>query len=363
MTGTVDFDALSADYRSRWHTYEHLAQKVKGLLEELLDRRGIQYQLVQARAKEVDRFVEKAQRKEYSDPLNQIYDMAGVRVIVYSESDRVPVKELIESTFAVDPDHSIDKAAELGVDRVGYLALHFVCRLTSSRAGLEDWSEFVDMPFEIQVTTVLMHAGAEIEHDRNYRLGHHLDPKLDRRFKLLAGYLEVADSALDDLISDVEAYESGVAGDVAKDELDIPITSPALRAYARDRFPEWTNAGLRMTFQSPQSEKTAFDFLKAFEIDSLRDLEGALETLEKNTGCRVQDLDSRLAQGIQGHADLYWFVFVILMVLDARRLATQAFEKVLGHPFPIQLPRNLQRIFADCGVNVQELREEGLMKE
>src|SRR5688572_9920211 len=95
-------------------TYERFAHKIKALLQEMLEAQGIKVQAVEGRGKEASKFGEKISRsgKSYKNPIRQITDLAGVRVILYYKSDVEKVCDLIDSEFVVDA-RSIDKASEL----------------------------------------------------------------------------------------------------------------------------------------------------------------------------------------------------------------------------------------------------------
>jgi ppGpp synthetase/RelA/SpoT-type nucleotidyltranferase len=62
-----------------------------------------------------------------------------------------------------------DKSRNLGTNRIGYRTIHLVVSLSNTRTILPEYSEFDDLKFEIQLRTILEHAWAEIEHDRNYK--------------------------------------------------------------------------------------------------------------------------------------------------------------------------------------------------
>src|SRR5205814_5224138 len=103
-------------------------------------------------------------KKSYGDQLNDIRDLAGVRVVTYYHDEVQTAADLLRGEFEVDAAHSLDKLAELDVDEFGYRSLHLVCRLTASRRELIEWSKYQDMWVEIQVRSVLQHAWASISH-------------------------------------------------------------------------------------------------------------------------------------------------------------------------------------------------------
>ncbi len=86
--------AAVTSYLAKHGYYKDLASVVKRILEESLKRRGVNVHSVEARAKDPASLGRKASqpsevdpmRPKYSDPLSQITDLAGVRVITYFPS-------------------------------------------------------------------------------------------------------------------------------------------------------------------------------------------------------------------------------------------------------------------------------------
>src|SRR5262245_50814191 len=131
--------------------YEQLCTEVKYILRKRIVTRGVETAAGISRAKTLDSFLEKLQRKHYDKPLDEITDLAGVRGICLYKSDLARVAELIRAEFEVHEE--VVKLAELGVDQFGYGASHFLVRLgrTSSGARYDDLKHLL---CEIQVVAV-----------------------------------------------------------------------------------------------------------------------------------------------------------------------------------------------------------------
>ena len=163
------------------------AQEYVALVTEILDEAGINYLTVTGRAKSVDSFAAKAGRTVdgvpvYADPLHDITDQIGVRVITYVRSDVAAVADVLGSQLTVldDRDLGQETASE---GRFGYASRHLqVARNGGPHA-------------QVQVRTVLQHAWAEFEHDIRYKgeVPEEHARDFDRRFTLAAGLLELAD--------------------------------------------------------------------------------------------------------------------------------------------------------------------------
>lgn len=265
----VDADTAVKWFRERRPLYLSLAKKVAGILEEVLKAEGIEYHSVDERAKELDSYEKKAKR--YDDPTTQIHDLAGVRVIAYVESEASIVGDIVGDLFEVDPTLSEDKSLNLGVDKFGYRSDHYVATLGTNRSKLPEFRKFAGMRFEVQVRTILQHAWAEIEHDRNYKFTGVLPPEIQRRFALLAGALEMADREFDRIAADINAYSGEVAGKTAAGELDIPVDTISLRQYLMATFAGAVESGALLPVFGPNDDRAAqtVDEITRFGVSTL----------------------------------------------------------------------------------------------
>ncbi len=167
------------------------------LVTSLLDEAGINYQTVEGRAKSVASFAAKAARTVdgrllYPDPLTEITDQIGVRVITYVHSDVAAVAGVFDDQLDLIDDRDMgEETASEG--RFGYASRHLLVAVTDTPPATYD--DLAGHRASIQVRTVLQHAWAEFEHDIRYKgtVPEEHAPDLDRRFTLAAGLLELAD--------------------------------------------------------------------------------------------------------------------------------------------------------------------------
>ncbi|WP_192756411.1 DUF429 domain-containing protein [Actinopolymorpha pittospori] len=169
------------------------------LVTTLLDDAGINYLSVTGRAKSVASFAAKAERRAagtpaYSDPLVEITDQIGVRVITYLRSDVTAVADLLRDQLVLldDRDMGMETARE---GRFGYASRHLLVALDPARSTPPAYETLLQRRAQVQVRTVLQHAWAEFEHAIRYKgtIPQEHVPDLDRRFALAAGLLELAD--------------------------------------------------------------------------------------------------------------------------------------------------------------------------
>lgn len=175
--------------------YEEFTKKLVELLKVLLKVRNIDIHLIESRTKDVESFREKVSRasKRYINPLEEVTDLAGIRIIVYYAEDLENVCKLIGDEFQIDTINSVDKRSVLKPEEFGYQSIHFIAKLSRSRCILAEWSHMADLQVEIQVRTVLQHAWAAISHKLQYKREGDIPRELRRRLFRLSALLELAD--------------------------------------------------------------------------------------------------------------------------------------------------------------------------
>jgi ppGpp synthetase/RelA/SpoT-type nucleotidyltranferase len=195
------------------------------MITGLLDEAGINYLTVDGRTKSVASFAAKAARQVdgrplYSDPLREITDQIGVRVITYVHSDVAAVADVFDDQLRLldDRDMGEETASE---GRFGYASRHLLVAVADPAPASYD--DLVGHRASIQVRTVLQHAWAEFEHDIRYKgtVPEEHASDLDRRFTLAAGLLELADQ-------EFSAIRARLQGSAVPDQPDSDPSDPRI---------------------------------------------------------------------------------------------------------------------------------------
>ena len=219
--------------------YEAFARAVREILVQALRAKDIKVNFVEARAKEPESFGAKAETPsendprapKYRSPLNDITDLAGVRIVTFFPRTVESVGACIREEFEV-LEHTDLSRTLLQEERFGYQSEHYLVRLSSKRTALPEYNPHFGLVAEVQVRTILQHAWAEIEHDIQYKSSITIPNTIRRRFIALAGVLEIADrefQAIEDEDTQLKqkartAVEQGVLG-------QVEITADALLSY------------------------------------------------------------------------------------------------------------------------------------
>jgi ppGpp synthetase/RelA/SpoT-type nucleotidyltranferase len=188
-----------AEYRERHPRLVEATGRYVEMVQALLDDARINYLSVSGRTKSVESFKGKAERMIdgaplHPNPIDDITDVVGVRVITYVKADVTAVADLLAQELAVLEDRDLGlETARAG--RWGYASRHLLVAVDASRTVPASYESLRRLSASVQIRTVLQHAWAEFEHDIRYKgtvpEEHAID--LDRRFTLAAGLLELAD--------------------------------------------------------------------------------------------------------------------------------------------------------------------------
>lgn len=319
--------------------YQAFANAVARILAAAIPAydKTIRFQPIQRRAKDAESLRTKINDRnndpevtEKIDPENiedGIKDLAGVRVVFYTDGDeaRFHSSSIIHENFEVDdartklhhpnPDH--------GEDANEFRSTNIVVSLKQSRLALPEFSQFKGFRCEIQVQTILNHAWSETAHDITYKglkIGGHGDRELkklrkqlnkimrehlvpagrefqqvwDSYQRLLAGKAILDTSAIDQLVALTNNNDrldllKHVGEQFLGDLDDYERQYPAIRA-------KLTGSAVA-AFSTPVQPRTYFDT----PYDGVTAEEYLEETLKYLSAYRYADFDGTLSDAFELH--------------------------------------------------------------
>lgn len=248
--------------------YEKLCAEVAYILNRELNNAGIEFSTITSRAKTLSSFLEKIQRKKYTDPIREITDFAGVRVVCLYNDDLRRVETAIAEHFEII--EKTDKLTDKKPDQFGYGAIHFVVKLgkTSSGARYDDLKNLV---CEIQTRTVLQDAWAIIDHHLVYKNESNIPSVLRTKLNLLAGTFESADEEFKLIRNERQEYLKSIEKSKISAEqfLDNELNLDSFVRYAQWKFPELPSG--TQVVDAPFFLKPLIDagLKKLIELDSI----------------------------------------------------------------------------------------------
>jgi ppGpp synthetase/RelA/SpoT-type nucleotidyltranferase len=265
------------EYKRIRPLYEEFGERLKSLLKDFMDQGKIKYQIIEARAKSPESFKEKLNRagKFYKNPLQELLDLAGLRIIVYYVDDIDKVSQILGKEFKIDDLNSIDKRQALEPDQLGYLSVHKVISLNEARKNLPEWKIFKDFKAEIQIRTILQHAWAAISHTLQYKREEDIPKSLRRKLFRLSGLLELADEDFVDLRVKQASLEQEITEKLEANDFNIPLNLLTLGEYIAKSIlvREIVKIAGKCGFRVEDDNEPDLDLLSACSLLGLRNIE------------------------------------------------------------------------------------------
>jgi putative GTP pyrophosphokinase len=157
---------------------------------------------VTARPKSIDRFLAKAKKVEndkpkYTEPLHQIQDQVGARVVTFYQSDVEIVSAIVEKYYR--PIEARNRVPDSEWE-FGYFGRHYVLVTPTGMIDPSIDGALIPQFFELQIKTLFQHAWSEAEHDLGYKPGSvPLTSEEKRRLAFTAAQAWGADHIFDEL--------------------------------------------------------------------------------------------------------------------------------------------------------------------
>jgi len=182
--------------------------------------------IVQTRPKSIASFAEKIVRKwpKYHDPVNQLTDLCGGRIITHTQSQVKDISKFIEEHFIIDWDNSTDVQQRLKPTEFGYRSIHYIIQFKPDAFPIDDIiieipKEIFELKAEIQVRTILEHSWADLYHEWVYKNAFEIPIKLQREMAGLSARLEAADNSFSGVHEELKNYYTSYGAYMNSDQM------------------------------------------------------------------------------------------------------------------------------------------------
>jgi ppGpp synthetase/RelA/SpoT-type nucleotidyltranferase len=179
--------------------HERLVGTVESLLDKALREEGLRNFSLEKRVKTLQSAMKKISKKAYQNPLTELTDLSGLRIVVLSADFVEQAGDVIRALFDVDKGNSGERSPERGTSHMGYRASHFLCSLGTRREALPEYRGFAGLKFEIQVRTLAEHLLAEATHNSAYKMDGDVPDELIKRINTWSANIAQFDADIREL--------------------------------------------------------------------------------------------------------------------------------------------------------------------
>ena len=279
------------EYRELLPVFSRLNSLVLEKLGECLQSAGLIVSSLDARVKQEASLAGKLELKgQKYKSIDDITDIVGARVVTFYSDEVDKIAALVDSTFEVDWNNSVDKRKLLGKDTFGYMSLHYICRIPESLYQDPECPELNRFYFEVQMRTALQHVWANMNHDTGCKSGFEVPKEYIRSLTRLAGLLELADDEFSRIRKDLTDYRRKMEQLVKNGSFDeVSLNADTLRSYlALDPFAP-LNAKIAAINQAEVQMLSGMPYLEPMRRMGLQTL-GDVERMRKTCSERAYQL-------------------------------------------------------------------------
>ena len=197
----MPIDVKTKDFYTLMNIYETAMVQVKNQLEDMKTSLNTVYQYnvinnIECRIKTPDSIIKKMQKKNYDlnykNLIENINDVAGIRIVCPFKNDIIKIKETIENNDSIEILEEKDYVSD--PKKSGYSGFHIIAQ-TPVNVG----DTFANVKTEIQIRTMAMDFWSTTEHKIKYKAKNNLS-KADS--KKMVRYAKIVND-LDNKISKI----------------------------------------------------------------------------------------------------------------------------------------------------------------
>jgi len=227
-------EQIKNDYTNSIHIYEKLCVIVKAELEKLIDAKKIILSVpMQTRVKELSSIVQKIERKNTYTSLDDMKDLAGLRIITVFKEDVDKIRSILEENFVICTAE--DVSSRLKENQFGYSSMHFEITLKDDWCIVPSLNQLRGKIIEVQVRTTAQHIWAAASHVLQYKSENNVPKEILRSVNRVAALLELVDLEFTRVLDEKNAYIKSVEKDYTNDNIELNVEN--LRAILYHYLP------------------------------------------------------------------------------------------------------------------------------
>ena len=226
-----DIDKIYREYHSQKQLYERFCSEVVNQLNELIASAAISPALpIHYRVKTWNSILQKIERKEYTiGSLNEIPDIAGIRIVLLFQRDMVNIADIIEDTLKIlNKENTADR---LGESEFGYGSIHFEVAAPDEWLKVPTLRPIGGILGEIQVRTAAQHIWAAASHILQYKKESDVPLPLRRTITRVAALLETVDLEFERVLAERDEYTTDINTEDKDETLNTDTLKKSLNTF------------------------------------------------------------------------------------------------------------------------------------
>jgi ppGpp synthetase/RelA/SpoT-type nucleotidyltranferase len=198
--------AIENEYVDKEPVYKKFCEELTIQLNELLVNARVSTAFpIERRVKSLDSVIKECkERKKCPSSIEEIKDLAGIRIILLFSPDLDKVCNIIENVFTVL--HKEDKETRLGESQFGYKSIHYDAIPDEAWFGAPTLKNLRGLKCEIQVRTATQHIWAASSHILQYKRERDVPIPIQRSINRAAALLEVVDLEFERVLNERQKY-------------------------------------------------------------------------------------------------------------------------------------------------------------
>ena len=296
-------DEWGRKYMEKYSLYEEFAERITNLLQNLIEGEGIEVYSVLGKAKAPGEFVRSSGFPGTTDGpvLTGIPDLCSLKILVSFPDDVAKVEQIVQKEFLADLSRSIPLSSLEAPDRFGYPSVSYVLSLNRERGALKEWAKYRDLPFTLEVRTVLQEVWASNAPKVSLPTDSATKKKMQRRLFRLSALLEEADEGFLSMWETARETGMPVTASSSSGTAGAPqaLNRASLKQYFEEKgdvLRKWSAEAVDIGFPpfppTAEYEETSlsylWDILRAAEMDTRESLDAFIRSLDEEGRGREQ---------------------------------------------------------------------------
>lgn len=280
-TNKLSFDHLHTEYKENYPLYEKLCSELVTQIEELISEAEISIIFpIESRVKTWKSILHKCQRNHINpEKLEEISDIAGLRIILLFRRDLDKICEIIEHNFEIHKKE--DTYQRLDTDQFGYGSIHYELTPPESWFIIPTLRHLKGLKAEIQVRTASQHIWAAASHILQYKRESDVPFPIRRSINRAAAILETVDLEFERVLEERGDYLNQL--NIMDDKT---INTDSLRSLLDRILPENNK-------EEPEEYAKLLEELSNLNISTVDEVE---EIINRNWKKVIEEEEERVAE-------------------------------------------------------------------